>query len=160
MQTDVETADLNRERMELEATPKQELQELAGIYEKRGLDKDLAFDVAKQLMKYNALEAHARDELGINDMTKPNPLQAAVASAASFISGGILPFLVAALAPIQGMVFYQYGFAIMFLALSGAIAAKMGGSSIYKSIWRICFWGTVAMFMTALVGYIFGVQTS
>ena len=159
-QTDVETADLNRERMELEATPKQELQELAGIYEKRGLDKDLAFDVAKQLMKYNALEAHARDELGINDMTKPNPLQAAVASAASFISGGILPFLVAALAPIQGMVFYQYGFAIMFLALSGAIAAKMGGSSIYKSIWRICFWGTVAMFMTALVGYIFGVQTS
>ena len=83
-----------------------------------------------------------------------------MASAASFISGGILPFLVAALAPIQGMVFYQYGFAIMFLALSGAIAAKMGGSSIYKSIWRICFWGTVAMFMTALVGYIFGVQTS
>lgn len=159
-QTDVETADLNREKMELETMPEQELQELAGIYEVRGLDKDLALSVAKQLMAHNALEAHARDELGINDMTKPDPLQAAIASAASFISGGILPLLVAILAPIKGMILYQYGFAIMFLAASGAIAAKMGGSDIYKSVGRICFWGTVAMFITAVVGYIFGTQTS
>ncbi|WP_255489683.1 VIT1/CCC1 transporter family protein [Dysgonomonas sp. 25] len=111
-------------------------------------------------MKNNALEAHARDELGINDITRPNPLQAAMASAASFISGGILPFLVSVLAPINGMVFFQYGFAILFLGVSGAVAAKMGGSNIYKSICRICLWGTVAMFISALVGYIFGVRTS
>ncbi|MDH6535728.1 VIT family protein [Parabacteroides sp. 52] len=159
-QTDVETADLNREKSELTTMPEQEVEELAGIYEGRGLDKELAHSVAIQLMKHNALEAHARDELGINDLTKPNPLQAAMASAASFISGGILPFLVSVLAPIKGMVFCQYGFAILFLAVSGAVAAKMGGSNIYKSIARICFWGTVAMFISALVGYIFGVQTS
>ncbi len=159
-QTDVETADLNREKSELATMPEQEVEELAGIYEGRGLDKELAHSVAIQLMKHNALEAHARDELGINDLTKPNPLQAAMASAASFISGGILPFLVSVLAPIKGMVFCQYGFAILFLAVSGAVAAKMGGSNIYKSIARICFWGTVAMFISALVGYIFGVQTS
>lgn len=159
-QTDVETADINREKMELETMPAEELKELAGIYKERGLDKDLALNVAKQLTEHNALDAHLRDELGINDMTKPRPLQAAMASAASFISGGILPLLVAVLAPIKGMVFSQYGFAILFLAASGAAAAKMGGSAIYKSIVRICFWGTVAMFITAFVGYIFGVQTS
>lgn len=159
-QTDVETADINREKMELEIMPAEELKELAGIYEERGLNKDLALDVAKQLTVHNALDTHLRDELGINDMTKSRPLQAAMASAASFISGGILPLLVAILSPVKGMVFFQYGFAILFLAASGAIAAKMGGSDVYKSIARICFWGTVAMFMTAFVGYIFGVQTS
>ena len=159
-QTDVETADLKREKKELEDNPQQELEELAGIYEKRGLDEDLAMKVAQQLMDHNALEAHAHDELGINDMTKPNPLQAAMASAASFISGGILPLLVAVLAPIKGMVFYQYAFAILFLAISGTMAAKMGGSNISKAVARICFWGTVAMFITAAVGYIFGVKTS
>lgn len=159
-QTDVETADLNREKIELETMPAQELEELADIYRKRGLDNELAHTVAQQLMDHNALEAHARDELGINDMTKPNPLQAAMASAASFISGGIFPFLVALLAPLNGMVFYQYGFAILFLAASGATAAKMGGSNIYKSIVRICFWGTVAMLITATVGYLFGLHTS
>ena len=159
-QSDVETADLNREKSELATMPEQEVEELAGIYEGRGLDKELAHNVAVQLMKNNALEAHARDELGINDMTRPNPLQAAMASAASFISGGILPLLVSVLAPMKGMVFFQYGFAILFLAVSGAVAAKMGGSNIYKSIGRICFWGTVAMFISALVGYVFGVQTS
>lgn len=159
-QTDVETADLKREKMELETMPEQETEELAAIYEKKGLDKELAHNVALQLMKFNALEAHAHDELGINDITRPNPLEAAMASAASFISGGILPFLVSVIAPMNGMIFFQYSFAIIFLALSGAVAAKMGGSNIYKSIYRICFWGTIAMCMSALVGYIFGVQTS
>lgn len=110
-------------------------------------------------MDKNALEAHARDELGMNDMTKPNPLQAAFASAASFISGGILPFIVAFLAPVKDMVFYQYGFAILFLACSGTVAAKMGGYSVRKGVMRICLWGTVAMAITALVGYVFGVHT-
>ncbi len=158
-QADVEKSDLARERMELETIPEEELAELAAIYEGRGVNKPTALEVAKQLMQHNALEAHAREELGINDMTSPNPLQAAAASAAAFIFGGILPFLVAFLAPLENMVFYQYGFAILFLAVSGAVAAKMGGANIYKSIVRICFWGTVAMCITAFVGYIFGVNS-
>lgn len=159
-QSDVEDADLKREKHELDTMPDAELEELAGMYEERGLTKDLAIEVATQLTKHNALEAHAKEELGINDMTKPKPFQAAMASFASFISGGILPFLVAIFAPINGMVFFQYGFAIVFLGISGATAAKMGGSDVKRSILRICFWGTIAMFFTALVGYIFGVKTS
>ena len=155
-QTDVEESDLKREREELANFPDDELQELAGIYRQRGLDERLSMEVAMQLTAGNALEAHARDELGINDMTSPKPLQAALASAASFITGGILPFMVALFAPIRGMVFWQYGFAIIFLAVSGAVAAKMGGSHRGKSILRICFWGTVAMATTALVGWLFG----
>jgi len=159
-QSDVEASDLKREKKELKEFPAEELQELAGIYQKRGLDENLSVEVAKQLMTHNALEAHARDELGINDMTKPKPLQAAMASATSFISGGILPFLVAIAAPVKGMIFFQYGFAILFLATSGTVAAKMGGSNIRKSILRICFWGTVAMLTTAVVGYLFGTTIS
>lgn len=159
-QTDVDMSDLDREKIELETMPEEELDELAVIYQKRGLDENLSFQVAKQLMKHNALEAHARDELGINDVTKPKPLQAAIASASSFIVGGILPFLVAVFAPIKWMVFCQYGFAILFLALLGAMAAKLGGSNVYKSVIRICILGTFAMFFTALVGYVFGVKVS
>ena len=157
-QTDVETADLEREKSELKSNPKEELEELAGMYEKRGLDRELAKQVAIQLTDKNALEAHAKEELGINEMTKPHPLQAAGASAASFIAGGLLPFLVAIFAPVKEMVFFQYGFAIVFLALSGAVTAKMGGSSMGKSMLRICFWGTMAMVVSALVGYVFGVK--
>jgi VIT1/CCC1 family predicted Fe2+/Mn2+ transporter len=105
------------------------------------------------------LEAHARDELGINEASKPRPLQAALASGASFISGGLLPLLVSIFAPIKYMVVFQYSFSIVFLALSGVLAAKAGGSSISKSVMRICFWGTIAMGITATVGYIFGVKT-
>ena len=158
-QSDVEQADLKREQVELDSTPESELKELAGIYESRGLDSQLAMQVAIQLTKKNVLEAHARDELGINEISKPKPLQAALASGASFISGGILPLLVSIFAPILNMVIYQYGFAMIFLALSGAIAAKAGGSAIFKGIVRICFWGTAAMGITALVGYLFGVKT-
>jgi vacuolar iron transporter family protein len=159
-QSDIETADLKREKNELDTMPDAELKELAEIYQKRGLDNDLAMKVAVQLTQYNALESHARDELGINEITEPKPLQAALASGASFISGGFLPFLVSLFAPVSSMVMYQYCFAIVFLALSGAMAAKTGGSSTIKGILRICFWGTIAMGITALVGYLFGVKTA
>ncbi|CAH0280824.1 MULTISPECIES: VIT family protein [unclassified Pedobacter] len=159
-QADIEKADLAREKIELETMPELELKELAKIYVTQGLDEDLAMQVAIKLTEKDALGTHARDELGINEITQPKPLQAAFASGASFISGGILPFLVAFLAPIKSMVFYQYGFAIVFLALSGAIAAKAGGSNMIKGVLRICFWGTVAMVVTALAGYIFEARTS
>ena len=159
-QSDIETADLKREQGELEATPEIELKELAGFYQNRGLDKNLAMQVAVQLTQRNALEAHAKEELGINDISQPKPLQAALASGASFISGGFLPLLVSLFAPINQMVICQYIFSMLFLALCGVVAAKAGGSSIAKGIIRICFWGTVAMGVTALVGYFFGVKTA
>jgi vacuolar iron transporter family protein len=159
-QSDIEIADLKREQIELDTTPERELKELAGLYQKRGLDSDLAMKVAIQLSKNNVLEAHARDELGINDISQPKPLQAALASGASFISGGFLPFLVSIFAPIKYMVTLQYSFSMVFLAFSGVIAAKVGGSSVAKSTIRICFWGTIAMGITATVGYIFGVRTT
>jgi len=159
-QSDIETADLKREKKELETIPDVELKELAKIYQHRGLDNDLAMEVAVQLTKYNALESHARDELGINEFTQPRPLQAALASGASFLSGGFLPLLVSLFAPVKSMLICQYSFSIVFLALSGAIAAKAGGSSITKGIIRICFWGTIAMGVTAFVGYLFGVKAA
>jgi len=157
-QLDVETADLKREKDELASTPDIELKELSTIYEKRGLKSDLASEVAIQLTAHNALEAHARDELGINEISRAKPLQAAFASAASFIAGGIFPLLLAFIVPLKQMIFFQYGFSILFLALSGTLAAKVGGSSISKSVWRICVWGTIAMVMSALIGYLFGVS--
>jgi VIT1/CCC1 family predicted Fe2+/Mn2+ transporter len=158
-QSDIETADLKREQTELDTAPETELKELASLYQKRGLDSDLSMQVAIQLTKKNVLEAHARDELGINEISQPRPLQAALASGASFLSGGLLPLLVSIFAPIKQMVIFQYSFSMIFLALSGIIAAKVGGSGIVKGIIRICFWGTIAMGITALVGYIFGVRT-
>jgi VIT1/CCC1 family predicted Fe2+/Mn2+ transporter len=159
-QSDVETADLEREKRELKEIPELELQELAKIYENRGLSKDLSLEVAKQLTEYDALEAHARDELGINEITQARPFQAAVASAISFIAGGLLPLLISLLAPVKEMVVYQYAFSIVFLALSGTLAAKAGGSNVLKSVIRICIWGTFAMVMSALVGYLFNVNVS
>lgn len=158
-QSDIENADLKREQIELSKMPEEELKELAGLYHNRGLDNDLAMKVAIQLSKKNVLEAHARDELGINDVSKPRPLQAALASGASFVSGGLLPLLVSIFAPIRYMVIFQYSFSIVFLAFSGMIAAKVGGSGIAKSVIRICFWGTMAMGVTASVGYLFGVRS-
>jgi VIT1/CCC1 family predicted Fe2+/Mn2+ transporter len=159
-QSDIETADLEREKKELETMPEVELKELAKIYQKRGLDHKLALQVAQQLTKHDALEAHAKDELGINEFSQPKPLIAALASGASFISGGILPFLVSLFAPVESMVYLLYGFATIFLAMSGGVAAKAGGSHVVKSVIRICFWGTIAMGITALVGHLFGVKTS
>ena len=159
-QSDIEVADLKREQIELETMPDVELNELAKLYVKRGLDEKLAIQVAIGLTKSNALEAHAKDELGITEITQPKPLQAALASGASFISGGLLPFLVSLFAPIKNMVVCQYSFAIVSLALSGILAAKAGGSSIAKGIIRICFWGTIAMGVCAFVGYLFGVRAA
>lgn len=157
-QTDVESADIERERKELEEMPELELQRLAEIYEKRGLKKETALTVAKELTEKDALEAHVRDELGINEVSKAKPMQAALASGASFTVGGILPFLVVFFLPLKSMEYYLYGFAIFFLVILGALAAKTGGSSIIKAIVRITFWGTAAMGLSAFVGYLFGVN--
>lgn len=157
-QADLENADLDRERVELEEMPEQELLELAQIYEERGLDTNLALQVAEQLTAHNALEAHARDELGINEITQAKPLVAALSSGASFIFGGILPVLVAYFGSLEYMEYVQYIFAVVFLAVLGAIAAKAGGSNMWKAILRISFWGTVAMAITAWIGHFFGVS--
>lgn len=157
-QADIESADLQREIRELKETPEAELLELAKIYESRGLDKDLSLQVAEQLTEHDALGAHARDELGMNEITQAKPLQAALASGAAFVFGGILPVVVALLASLKSMIYIQYGFTMVFLIVLGTIAAKAGGSSIQKAIIRITFWGTMAMGITALIGYLFGVN--
>ena len=157
-QVDIEAADLDREQKELDKIPEIELSELAKIYELRGLDKETALNVAIQLTEHNALETHARDELGINEITKAKPLQAALASGTSFVSGAILPLIVSLFLPVNGMIIYQYLFATVFLIGLGSLAAMAGGSSIIKAILRITFWGTIAMGITALVGYLFTVN--
>jgi vacuolar iron transporter family protein len=154
-QRDIEKADLEREKEELKNQPEAELNELAMLYQNRGLDKELAMQVAVKLSEHNMLESHARDELGINESTHPKPLQATLASGVSFLTGGLLPFFVSLFAPVPYMVIYLYSFSIVFLSLLGAIAAKTGGSSIVKGVLRICFWGTIAMAITALIGYLF-----
>ena len=154
-QADIEKADLKREKNELDTKPDEELKELANLYQQRGLDSQLAMQVAIKLTEHDVLETHARDELGINKITKAKPLQAALASGTSFTGGGLLPFFIALLAPMNHMVIYQYVFSLVFLALLGAIAAKTGGSSMTKGILRICFWSTIAMGATAFMGYLF-----
>lgn len=157
-QTDVEKADIERERKELDDMPEIELLRLAEIYENRGLKKETALLVAKELTEKDALGAHVRDELGINDISQAKPIQAAWASGSAFTVGGILPLLVSIFLPLQQLEYYLYGFAIFFLAVLGAMAAKTGGSSITKAIIRVTFWGTAAMGLTALVGYLFNVN--
>ncbi|HBV17430.1 VIT1/CCC1 transporter family protein [Chryseobacterium carnipullorum] len=159
-QEDTEKADLLREKRELEEMPEIELKELAKIYERRGVSKETALQVAQELTDHDALAAHAHDELGINEITQAKPLQAAVASFGSFALGALLPFLVSLAAPIGQMVYFQYGFSIVFLMILGAISAKTGGSKIGIAVLRICFWGTVAMGITALIGHFFGVTVS
>ena len=157
-QTDVEKADIEREKSELNEMPEIELQRLAEIYEKRGLQKETALTVAKELTEHDALGAHIRDELGINEISQAKPMQAAFASGAAFTVGGLLPFLVTLFLPLKSMEYSLYGFALFFLIILGALAARTGGSSIGKAILRITFWGTVAMGLTALVGYMFNVN--
>ena len=158
-QGDTEKADLVRERTALKRSPDIELKELADIYRGRGLDEELAIQVAAQLTRHDALEAHARDELGINEISQAQPLLAAASSFGSFLAGALLPVAVALFAPLKAMVAYQYGFSIVFLILLGVISARTGGSPIPVAIARIVFWGTAAMGASALVGYIFGVNT-
>jgi VIT1/CCC1 family predicted Fe2+/Mn2+ transporter len=159
-QTDVEKADIERERQELIDMPEIELQRLADIYEERGLKRETAMKVAMELTEKDALAAHVRDELGINEISQAKPIEAAFASGFSFTAGGVLPFLVAVFLPLNNLEYYLYGFAIIFLIILGAVAAKAGGSSILKAVLRITFWGTAAMGLTAAVGYLFGVNLS
>lgn len=157
-QTDVEKADIKREQKELNDIPELELVRLAEIYEKRGLKKETALLVATELTKFDALGAHIRDELGINEVSQANPIQAAMASGTAFLLGGIMPLMVTLFFPIKNLEFFLYGTALLFLALLGAVAARTGGSSIIKAVVRVTFWGTVAMGLTALVGYLFGAR--
>lgn len=114
--------------------------------------------VATELTNVDALGAHVRDELGINEISQANPIQAALASGSAFLAGGLMPLLVTLFFPVKNMEFYLYGTSLIFLALLGGVAAKTGGSKIWKAIWRVTFWGTVAMGLTAVVGYFLGVN--
>ena len=156
-QTDTERADIEREKLELKEMPEEELNILAEIYERRGLKKETARQVAIEMTEFDALGTHIRDELGINEISQANPIQAALASGAAFTVGGILPLLVILFAPFKGLEYWLYGFTIVFLIILGVIAAKTGGSGIIKAVLRITVWGTLAMGLSALAGYIFGV---
>jgi vacuolar iron transporter family protein len=155
-QADTEKADLAREQAELLKNPDAELRELTAIYEARGLSSELARQVATQLSKHDALGAHARDELGISTAFSAKPLQAAVASAASFAVGAALPLGVAAVAPLQGVLLWVACASLLSLALLGVVAARAGGSAVLPSVWRVTFWGVLAMAATAGVGKLFG----
>lgn len=155
-QADTEAADLNREREELATDGASELAELATIYVKRGLDLALAQQVAAQLTAKDALGAHARDELGISETLSARPIQAAFASAGSFVVGALLPLLLVFVAPLATLTWTVSGSSLVFLALLGAVAARAGGSPIGKSVARVTFWSALAMALTAAVGAIFG----
>jgi VIT1/CCC1 family predicted Fe2+/Mn2+ transporter len=155
-QADTEAADLKRETAELAAQPGFELQELTQIYMKRGVERGLARQVAEQLMARDALEAHARDELGISEMTAARPVQAALTSAITFSIGAAAPLIVAALSPADLIVPCTAGASLLVLALLGAIGAQAGGADKWKAIARVTFWGALAMAVTAGVGLLVG----
>ncbi len=157
-QTDTENADIQREIKELREMPQEELEILAQIYERRGLKKETALQVAIELTEKDALGTHIRDELGINEISKAKPIQASIASGAAFTLGGILPLIIILFSPVIGMEYWLYGSTTIFLIILGAVSAKTGGSSVGKSIIRITIWGTIAMGLSALVGYLFGVK--
>lgn len=157
-QTDTEKADIEREKLELQQMPEAELKLLAAIYEQRGLKKETAMQVAKELTDKDALAAHIRDELGINEISQAKPIQAAFASGSAFTAGGILPLLVTLFAPIKYMPFFLYGSTILFLVLLGYVSAKTGGSPKGKAILRIVIGGSLTMGISAGVGYLFGVN--
>lgn len=156
-QSDTQTADLARERLELETDHESELKELTGIYIGRGLAADLAHQVAVQLTAHNALGAHARDELGINEIMNARPMQAALASAGTFAIGAALPLWVAYSVSESNIVPYVAGMSLIFLALLGSFAAKAGGANCWVGTARVAFWGALAMAATAGVGSLFGV---
>lgn len=155
-QADTEKADLDRERGELASSLDEEKTELAEIYIARGLSPDLASQVAAQLMEHDALGAHARDELGINEITRARPIQAALASAASFAVGAAPPALLAALLPAGILTPCIVGITLLFLLILGGVAARLGGASVLRGALRVAFWGAVAMGCTASVGHLFG----
>jgi vacuolar iron transporter family protein len=155
-QSDTEQADLARERKELSADVEFEKEELAQIYVKRGLELPLARKVAQQLMAKDALTAHARDELGISEITTARPVQAALTSAATFSVGAAMPLLMVVLAPVGSLVPIVSAASLGFLALLGAIGAKAGGANILRATARVTFWGALAMALTAGIGKLFG----
>ncbi len=155
-QADTEAADLARERDELKHDPAAEQRELSAIYIKRGLEPALAEQVATQLMQHDALAAHARDELGISEALAARPLQAALASAASFAVGAALPLAVTALTPDSALIGAVAITSLVFLAALGAIAARAGGAPLGTAALRVSFWGALAMAITAGVGALFG----
>lgn len=155
-QADTERADLARERRELATDPSGERDELTGIYVGRGLTPELAAQVTEQLMAHDALGAHARDELGLSEITAARPLQAALASAAAFALGAILPVLVVVVAPPAALTVLVTGTSLVLLAVLGAVAARIGGASMARGALRVAFWGVLAMGASALVGRAFG----
>ena len=156
-QADTERADLERERGELASNPEHEHAEMTAIYVGRGLDVGLAAQVATQLTAYDALGAHARDELGISETFSARPVQAALASAATFSVGGVLPLAMALMLPAATLAWTVSGSSLVFLALLGALAARAGGAPVIASATRVTFWGALAMALTAGVGALFGV---
>jgi VIT1/CCC1 family predicted Fe2+/Mn2+ transporter len=155
-QSDTENADLDRERRELETQPEFEREELAQIYVKRGVEPDLAFKVADQLMAKDALKAHARDELGISEMTTARPIQAALTSAATFSVGAAMPLAMVLVSPSSQLVAVVSVASLLFLALLGAVGAKAGGANVLKATLRVTFWGALAMGLTAGIGALVG----
>lgn len=157
-QADTESADLARERHELATLPAEERAELTAIYVRRGLDESLAAQVAAQLMAKDALTAHARDELGITEELAAHPVQAALASASSFTVGAAMPLLMVVVLPKAALVWGVCAASLAFLALLGSLAARAGGSPVWKSTARVAFWGALAMGLTAGVGSLFGAR--
>lgn len=155
-QADIERADLEIERRELETDPAYETEELAAIYRRRGLDRDLARQVAERLMSVDALDAHARDELGISHARAARPVQAALASMASFAAGAALPLTAVMLAPVHAVAPAVAVASLCFLAVLGAIAARAGGAPVLRGALRVTFWGTLAMVLTAAIGKLAG----
>jgi VIT1/CCC1 family predicted Fe2+/Mn2+ transporter len=155
-QSDTEQADLSRERKELTDSPAFELEELADIYAKRGIDPALARQVAQQLMAKDALTAHARDELGISEITTARPVQAALTSAATFSVGAAMPLLMVVVSPANALVPIVSAASLGFLALLGAVGAKTGGADVLRATVRVTFWGALAMALTAGIGKLFG----
>jgi VIT1/CCC1 family predicted Fe2+/Mn2+ transporter len=157
-QADTERADLSREREELASDSEHEHAEMVAIYVGRGLDAELASEVATQLMARDALAAHARDELGISSLLSARPVQAALASAGTFAVGAALPLLVALFAPASAIMWAVSGSALLFLALLGALSAAVGGAPVIAAAVRVTFWGALAMALTAGIGALFGVS--
>jgi VIT1/CCC1 family predicted Fe2+/Mn2+ transporter len=155
-QSDTEQADLARERAELKSQPKAELQELSQIYVKRGVHPDVALKVAEQLMAKDALGAHARDELGISEITTAQPVQAALTSAATFAIGAAMPLLMVIVSPLDLMIPMVSAASLAFLALLGGIGARAGGANVLRATVRVTFWGALALALTAGIGKLFG----
>lgn len=155
-QSDTEQADLAREAGELRDNPAFEQEELADIYVRRGVARDLARQVAAQLMAKDALGAHAQDELGMSEITTARPIQAAMTSAATFAVGAAMPLLMVVVAPTSGLVWIVAGASLAFLALLGAIGARAGGADVLRATARVTFWGALAMALTAGIGALFG----